>query len=410
MYLHKIEVCNLLSFDLIQNTTNENTIKDHGQHTNDIFFNSDVSLIVGPNNSGKSNIFRILRILLNTLESPGKGLELSSVFSSTGSSWLNIQLTFSKEETDIIIDFVSLLLEQSKEHASYPLKERENLTRLLDEISIKLSWSGFNILPQQFVRCNDIVVRFEKLGLEVIQLGNSFELKIAFEDKEYFPSSDIIELLGRSNSAEEFKNNFKKSQDLENVSHKLRLEKLGLKSPVLDEHESRISSRISNFIVGYGKLESLYFSRLISIILKRSLYFSNRVKSFTDRKGEYAAGLDDDGKNLAQFLFRLKNSSNMQNRNRFDIIQKKFENVFNGLRFDVICSNYDDNKIENEPDTDQITGSIQIVYTDENLVKQFPLERGGTGLSEVLFLLTLSYGISNSVILLDEPALNTTVD
>jgi hypothetical protein len=220
MYIRQIEMRNLFSFNEVKN--NNDITNGHKQKINSISFSSEVSLIVGPNNSAKSNIFRILKTVVNTLESPTKGLDMSTLFSSNTNPQLNVKITLSREEANIIIDFVSLFVEYRRAHDSYPLEDRIILPSLLDQISLSLSWSGVNMYPRKVVRTNDISIEFEKLDLVIVQSVETSALNITFGGRNYFPSSYFIRLLGTSKSAEQFKKKFKgHTRELEDPSNKL---------------------------------------------------------------------------------------------------------------------------------------------------------------------------------------------
>ena len=115
-----------------------------------------------------------------------------------------------------------------------------------------------NTYPRKVMRTNDITIEFEKLDLAIVQSVETSALNITFRGRRYFPSLHFIKLLDTSKSAEQFKKKFKShTRELDDPSNKLNLDKLGLKSSVVDQYEHQVTTRLTNFIAGYRNIESL---------------------------------------------------------------------------------------------------------------------------------------------------------
>jgi predicted ATP-dependent endonuclease of OLD family len=69
-----------------------------------------------------------------------------------------------------------------------------------------------------------------------------------------------------------------------------------------------------------------------------------------------------------------------------------------------LVSNYDEGDSSDQKQS-KTPSSVSIFITQGN-TKQFFLDDVGAGLGEVIYLLSLTFGLSESVVLLDEPALN----
>lgn len=151
---------------------------------------------------------------------------------------------------------------------------------------------------------------------------------------------------------------------------------------------------------------------LLGIIMSDSIYRASGNRIFQVGGLAQVTRLASDGSNLAQFLFGLKVSPVLERRNRFLKIQSTFSDVLvdSHLAFDVVMD-YKEEVIEK----DQIGRpakiakspvGVRIVIIDPRSGKQFSLDEAGSGLAETVYLLALSYGLQNSIILLDEPAIN----
>ena len=92
MHIREIEANNLYSF----------------KHKTSIQFDSKSKILVGPNNSGKSNVFRLLKLIVAELDHPGAELHLSDSFSDRSKISLRIGLYFTEQERLAIIDFLNI--------------------------------------------------------------------------------------------------------------------------------------------------------------------------------------------------------------------------------------------------------------------------------------------------------------
>jgi predicted ATP-dependent endonuclease of OLD family len=99
-------------------------------------------------------------------------------------------------------------------------------------------------------------------------------------------------------------------------------------------------------------------------------------------------------------------SPNIENRNRYSRIQRKFKEIFDpeNLSFDVV-NKYGEDNPANQMKNKKEPQSVTICITDKKS-RQFLLDAVDAGISQAIYLLTLSFGLAERVILLDEPALN----
>ncbi|MGC1932475.1 MAG: TOPRIM nucleotidyl transferase/hydrolase domain-containing protein [Candidatus Nitrosopolaris sp.] len=95
----------------------------------------------------------------------------------------------------------------------------------------------------------------------------------------------------------------------------------------------------------------------------------------------------------------------MDNRRRYDCIREKFEEIFQHVPLSfALVSNYDE---DSDLSQNQSKGPTSVsIFITQGKTRQFILDDAGAGLAEILYLLTLSLGLRESVVLLDEPALN----
>jgi hypothetical protein len=145
-------------------------------------------------------------------------------------------------------------------------------------------------------------------------------------------------------------------------------------------------------------------------LLRHGLLFTENVRQVPSRSFEAAALTTQpdelaNGRELARYLFALKNSRDLEERSLFAAIGEFFEKLTT-LRFDVVLdrtrATADDEP--GEAAHDQV--SLAILISDAPRGREFALGRSGAGVGEALFLSAIIEGPVDGVILLDEPAAN----
>jgi predicted ATPase len=354
MRIKSIEVDNLLSYGDRQK----------------ISFSPTTSLIVGPNNSGKTNIIRIIKLLIKTIKNRGSYIRPNLHFSDESKAFLNIKLILSKRETSAIIDFLSSY-KKTMGHDYFIYNNHNILMKLLNSISINITWEEIGLSSQGTISSHISFV-FEKIGLSVIE-KDDLTLSFKVKDKEFRPSLIFLNFSERYALAKNFS-----SIEIDNPS---QIVEMG----------------------GHYSLNDVTFARLIESMMKRGIFVTNRKGAlFSNGSLGRTNNLTEDGSNLASFLYNLKMSSDMENRRRYDCIREKFEEIFQHVPLSfALVSSYD----EDSQDQSKAPTSVSIFIT-QGETRQFLLDDSSAGLAETLYLLTLSLGLRESVVVLDEPALN----
>ena len=311
MLIESLEVYNLFSYSDKQK----------------ISFSPATSLVVGPNNSGKTNILRILKLLIETLmRYPAPSLSPYVIFSDEANPFLNIKLNLSRKETWAIISFLSFY-RGTGDYEYFNYNNWNILDELLNTICIKVSWEQVNISSQQSMRSRISFV-FEKIGLSIIE-KDDFTLQFEVDGHAFRPSLPFLGLLGKIRFPEEFLRDFE-SINIESMAHVITMDRLFDASNITDNNKLQALKNISYFARGHHySMTDITFAHLIELILRGSIYFTNR-KGISFLRGTLALtnSLSEDGSNLSSFLYSLKMSSDLHGRIRYTDIQKKFEEIF----------------------------------------------------------------------------------
>ena len=412
---------------------------------------SDNTVIVGPNNSGKSNIMRILKIIDDTFYYR-KSLPYSDVFIGEYDPWLEFSISFSNEETKKIIEYFSF--SPNKQNSSFNYVEYNNygvLIPLFNFARLRFSW-------RRGIEDNDlqpyVTLDFEKTGLKFFgHLFSDFRINNFFPEQDKSRSydintriSDLLKLFTDESTAVQATDNF-----FTGISNK----NIFLPEIQLDGNHTLSPNgtiKITNLFSYMGipmksSITSTYFTKLLGIILHKGFQISFGSRGIQSKslleisqefltKGqptiqistgntndfdtiltnhaffksiELDSVLKPDGSNLTSFLFSLKNSPKQDARTKFKKIQKGFRKLFQhyDLDFDIILQYTKYYRPRVLGDTFSAKHTIpKIMIYDKNLKRQFEINNVGAGILESIYLLTLSYGVGESIILLDEPAVN----
>lgn len=402
---------------------------------------SSTTVLVGPNNSGKSSIIRILNLITDTFNT-GKRLTESETSHIGDDPFLEVKLTLSPQETEKIIDFLSFFPSTQNRSSQFrDLKNREVLLKKLDTITIKLLWQReiHEYGSEPFVEIN-----FEKIGLfggSNFFGGSSLPVsnRIISRSSGYPIRNDVFlcDILGKLSGDENDKVVLAKLSPQEGSYISLESVRYGADVIMDNKAKSIIQNLYSYMKIRTQSNQEISFRSLLGMIFKRSLcHASGRVstcdileiaadlRTFNteddfDRKLMAQASslslthtdeLLSDGSNLPQYLFHLMVSENFHDKEKFEEIRQAFNDILKAdeLSIDVALEYRSMESHVNFAGENKslIPKRPTILITDKKLGKRLPLKQVGAGLAEIIYLLSASYGMKNSVILLDEPSVN----
>lgn len=396
------------------------------------------TLLVGPNNSGKSNILRILNLFVDTF-TRGKRLTKSETSHKGDDPFLEVKITLSPDETDKLIDFMSFFPNSQNRSSQFRnLKNREILLKKLDDITIKLLWQKeiHDYGSQPFIE-----IHFEKIGLW--GASNYFGGQIPFSNR-ILPSGGyptrtdmfLCDVLGNISNTDHDREVLANLSPKEGAYIILDPVRYGQDIIMDNKGKSTIQNLYSFMKYDIQTNRELSFHVFLGMILKRSsCHTSGRISPYGimetaqelcnyDTNDDFDkklmrqasmvslmhnAELASDGSNLSQYLFHLMVSENYEDTEKFEKIRQAFNDILRAdeLSLDVALEYKPMDRNVNFAGADEkVPKRPTILITDNKLRKRLSLKDVGAGLAEIVYLLSASYGLKNSVILLDEPSVN----
>lgn len=411
---------------------------------------SNNNIIVGPNNSGKSNIFRIMKLLQNSF-SGNYSLEDSELFPNTSTAFLEMNITLSPEESDLLLKHMSFYFGKNNTSRYYEFQNFENISKLFSDVIIRLTWKkslnrhGY----EPFIE-----LKFTKIGLTFLgkywpsyfMISNSSTMQESYPNVENIQLHEFLDGIGNFDDVTDYTNTFfnahkgkflkiesiRRDQNYEMPDKGREIFQDMVEFLDIDENSNseiaffqiigkilengikttrggvnlnqttmaELANKIQFPITGYdeqepGNQKILFNQTLRTQALKKDLEFVDYLK--------------DDGSNIAQFLFSLRNSPKIHDREKYRIIKNTFEELCSSedLELDIVL----DYNIEKKTGwrTSEISSEPKfpkIIITNKNTRIHYSIDKIGAGISEILYLITTSYGLENTVILMDEPSVN----
>jgi len=420
----------------------------------------DLNHIIGPNNSGKSNLIRALRFVRKTLEGIAPRVDVEGYPRNndlTAPFEIRLKIELSDDEIDKIkymlnilakIVHVKVISKLNSKSGDLETGQRNYVIRLKDYNNFLRIWkvSAEKVFSEMFSdRQIDLIIRYA--GVKTLPP----EVFILINGKVYLTKDDFVFNVTKGRTPSYFSIDFYFLTSIEGVAKPTDamlmrnvFERIGnalydgKESIKLDFDLNRMpkeKEKIKHDLVKNANYPERYIEHDISIftmikywiekhlILSENLRYQTDTNSLLDTLINVKHGYEEVSVFLPYVLYTIKNSPDLEIRKKFHEIQETFKTI-TGCNFDVVSElqlyrysilkdptqdKYDirrmgANRGDQKGYIEIPNGNIKLVFTSENV--QFDFGFVGAGLYELLYILTVIKGHQNKLIVLDEPASN----
>ena len=392
------------------------------------------AVIVGPNNAGKSNLFRIIDVLADELLHGGN-LPASKTSESDHNPCIEAELSLSPGEIDTLADFFSCSTQPITSDPDMVLTYGAENRGCLGSISVKIEWErvpkGLGANPRiemEFPECGFALrgpLDAEEFIAEPIGGEHLSECRPRYVHFNMF-IKEILESDDPKSSAE----SFFQSKDAIHYPVSFSIDDIDLKSQLkvkdlmrwLDIETGSIAlplvlgTMLKKGTVHATENRNLLQDEVAEMFRRLTIgtsnpdgfgyrYNSELLDMFAYNSLNHTDTLKNDGGNIAQFLFSLKNSPDRRDTERYRAIEERFRLIFADQDLTI-------EPILEYPVVDSLGyGSRQfprprLVVADGRMRERLSLEQVGAGVRGVIYLLAAAYGTKDSVVMLDEPEIN----
>ena len=393
------------------------------------------AVIVGPNNAGKSNLFRIIDVLADELLHK-RNLPASKTSESDHNPCIEVDLSLSPGEIDTLADFFSCSTQPIISDPDMVLTYgAEDNRSCLGNISIKIEWErvpkGLGANPRiemEFPECGFALrgpLDTEEFVAEPIGGERLTERLPRYVHFNMFVK-EILESDDPKSSAE----SFFQSKDTIHYPVSFSIDDIDLKSQLkvkdlmrwLDIETGSIAlPRVLGTMLKKGTVHATENRNLLQDEVAEMFdhlaistadsdgfgyrYNSELLDMFAYNSLNHTDTLKNDGSNIAQFLFSLKNSPDRRDTGRYRAIEERFRRMFRDQDLAI-------EPILEYPVVDSLGGGRRrfprprLAVADGRMRERLSLEQVGAGVRGVIYLLAAVYGTKDSVVMLDEPGIN----
>ncbi len=359
------------------------------------------NFIVGHNNSGKSSIFKAINFFIKSLT---QHYRLPKQWKSQSNHKLTLEISLTDLESKYIVELLTIYKTGDK----YTLASSHIIELLIDKfknIEITMQWDDNPYGDDADI--DNFSMKILDLDIEITYDKNhgpfihKFDIETLNNDNPTFVS--IIESVGIEQ--------FTKSAFLNKFNSKCIVYGFRHEGLFQDNRDPYISERIkfilslSNQSISPGR--ELSFLHMLGYLFGQKMSFMSEERHFVPENIPNTSPLLNNGDNLHSYLYRLQNSQDLYNRELFKKIQCTFSKIMKSenMSFDVSMQNPSNN------DTGQSStqrDKVSVTFRNEHSSPDDPIKfmESGAGIREILFLITKYFDTKQSIIFMDEPAIN----
>ena len=365
----------------------------------------DKNFIVGPNNSGKSVVFKAVNFFINSLIN---GYDLKKQWNAQSNPEMTLGISLNDSESRYLVELLTISSSDNNKKKLAPYNIVEFFIDKFKNIEISLQWNGNQFsnkaklknFSMKILDLDITVTHEENHGVRIRKSDDTMcEL-----DRNPNAFILIIEKIGIKQLT---KNTFLNMLDSCYMVHTFPHMNL------FENNENHDVAERIRFILNLSNLNmntnmELSFLHMLGHLFKQKISFISEKRQFKIDNDPKKLPLSDDSENLQSYLYWLKNSQDLRKRNLYRKIQDKFSKIMDdeNMSFDASVAEKYENPIIGEKTIQP--GNVSIIFGNNNELQSNTITfmESGSGIREILFLLAKYFDTEKSIIFMDEPAMN----
>ena len=365
----------------------------------------DKNFIVGPNNSGKSVVFKAVNFFINSLIN---GYDLKKQWNAQSNPEMTLGISLNDSESRYLVELLTISRSDNNKKKLAPYNIVEFFIDKFKNIEISLQWNGNQFsnkaklknFSMKILDLDITVTHEENHGVRIRKSDDTMcEL-----DRNPNAFILIIEKIGIKQLT---KNTFLNMLDSCYMVHTFPHMNL------FENNENHDVAERIRFILNLSNLNmntnmELSFLHMLGHLFKQKISFISEKRQFKIDNDPKKLPLSDDSENLQSYLYWLKNSQDLRKRNLYRKIQDKFSKIMDdeNMSFDASVAEKYENPIIGEKTIQP--GNVSIIFGNNNELQSNTITfmESGSGIREILFLLAKYFDTEKSIIFMDEPAMN----
>ena len=385
----------------------------YGNKKEKIYFENK-NFIIGSNNSGKTSIFSALDFFINTLVQGGM-YRITKPWNDQQHHEMTIGLALNHDERKYLIELFTIdtLVDTSNvgsrnKSILAPVDMIKELISKFNNIEITIQWN--DITFSNYHKAVKYVIKIPDLNIDIFSKDHSNvrAYKLGSEHESTLKRTSIHDIIRNIDFSKRFsKDDF--SAQINGVPISYFPDKSSFTNiDNLDiDDENRINFIMYTANISSHRSSSYSIFNMIGNLLRNKFSIISGERKFKKTNNLEKSQLSNDGNNLHSYLLWLKNSDKTTDHEIYEKIQYKFKEIMNNenLSFNISF----DSTAEKDTRENNIVKAENafILFVDiKSKNKSYNFFEVGSGVREILFLLTKYFGNPGNIILMDEPATN----
>ena len=385
----------------------------YGDKKEKIYFENK-NFIIGPNNSGKTTIFNALDFFINTLVQGGM-YRIIKPWNDQQHHEMTIGLALNHDERKYLMELFTIdtLADTSNVRSRNksilaPADIIKELISKFNDIEITIQWK--DVTFSDYSKAAKYVIKIPDLNISICSKDHSNirAHKLDSEHRVTLNRKSIHDIIKNINFSKRFsKDDF--STQINGVPISYFPDKSSFTNiDNLDiDDENRINFIMYTANISSHRSSSYSIFNMIGNLLRNRFSIISGERKFKKTNNLEKSQLSNNGNNLHGYLLWLKNSDKTTDHEIYEKIQCEFKEIMNNenLSFNI---SFDSTTEKNTHENNIVKAENAFILFEDikSKNKSYNFFEVGSGVREILFLLTTYFGNPGNIILMDEPATN----